>query len=139
MYYNKKQQWIIFGCVNGLVLFTLMFFPYYRDHLAATPLTSCKFLDLTHLYCTGCGGTRAFNALIHFKFLDSLRYNPIVLIGAISFVIYEITMIVYLIKGIKRPFLLKPWMVWTFLTFWFSYAIIRDILLVCGIDMLANI
>ncbi len=139
MYFNKKQQWLIFIGINALVLFILIFFPFYRAHLAGTPLMACKFYKYTKLYCTGCGGTRAFNALVNFRIIDSFKYNPIVPIGAVAFIIYEVTMIVYLIKGTKRPFFVKPWMVWAFLTFWFTYAIIRDILLICGIDMLANI
>ena len=139
MYYNKKQQWIIFGIINGLLLFVLLFFPFYRTYLSGTNFMACKFNKYTNLYCTGCGGTRAFNALIHFKIWDSIRYNPIVPIGAVCFIIYEVTMIYYLIKGTKRPFFVRPWMAWTFLGFWLSYTIIRDILLICGIDMLANI
>lgn len=135
MYYTKKQQWYIFLSVNGLLLLALIVFPFYRDYLAATVLTSCKFHIVTGLYCMGCGATRAFNALMHFKILDAFQYNPAIPVGAIIFMIYEITMIVYLIKGKKRPILVKTWMVWTFLGSWFVYSIVRNILLLNGIDI----
>lgn len=138
MYFSKKQQWYIFLTVNGLLLFALLVFPFYSEYLAATILTSCKFHIVTGLYCMGCGATRAFNALMHFKILDAFRYNPAIPIGALLFVIYEIAIIVYLIKGKTRPILIKSWMVWTFFGCWFVYSIVLNILLLNGIDIIAG-
>lgn len=40
----------------------------------------CYFRTHLGLYCPGCGGTRAFFALLHGHFLQSLKYNPITLL-----------------------------------------------------------
>ncbi len=40
--------------------------------------TQCQFQKLTGLYCIGCGGTRAFNYLVHLHVFKSFYYNPLV-------------------------------------------------------------
>ena len=136
MYFSKKQQWYVFFIVNSLLLFALLAFPFYSKYLAATVLTSCKFHITTGLYCMGCGATRSFYALTHFRIVDAFQYNPAIPIGAFLFILYEIAMIVYLIRGKERPLLVKPWMVWTFFGVWLAYTIVRNILLLNGIDIL---
>lgn len=41
---------------------------------------ACAFRQLTGLNCPGCGGTRAFFALVHGDLLRSLHYNPLTLL-----------------------------------------------------------
>lgn len=38
----------------------------------------CIFHDLTGLYCSGCGMTRAANALLHGNLYQAFRYNMII-------------------------------------------------------------
>ena len=38
-------------------------------------LLPCSFKELTHLYCPGCGGTRAVWYLLHGDLLASFRHN----------------------------------------------------------------
>jgi len=45
----------------------------------------CQFHRLTGLNCPGCGGTRAFYALLHGNFSTALRDNAL-LVGGIFFV-----------------------------------------------------
>jgi hypothetical protein len=40
----------------------------------------CVFHHVTGLNCPGCGGTRAFFALVHGDLLRSIRYNPMTLL-----------------------------------------------------------
>ncbi|MCI9570502.1 MAG: DUF2752 domain-containing protein [Lachnospiraceae bacterium] len=42
----------------------------------------CLFHEITGLYCPGCGGTRAFKALLRGELLLSVLYHPFVLYGA---------------------------------------------------------
>lgn len=44
------------------------------------PFLVCKFKDYTGFSCFGCGLTRSTRAFFHFRFLESLYYNPFVLI-----------------------------------------------------------
>lgn len=36
----------------------------------------CLFHELFHLYCPGCGGTRAFMALLNGRVINAVIYNP---------------------------------------------------------------
>jgi hypothetical protein len=40
----------------------------------------CPFYKITGWYCPGCGGQRAFHALLHGHFLDALRDNFLIFI-----------------------------------------------------------
>ncbi len=43
--------------------------------------SSCIFHELTGLYCPGCGGTRAFFALLKGDLVRSLLFHPVVAYG----------------------------------------------------------
>ncbi len=51
----------------------------------------CVFQVLLGMYCPGCGGTRAVNALFHGHFLLSLWYHPLVPYGAVLYLAYMIS------------------------------------------------
>jgi len=59
---------------------------------------SCSFKDTYNIYCPGCGGTRAMEALSHFDIIRSLYYNPAV----ISLLAFFITLIVSIILEYKK-------------------------------------
>ena len=62
----------------------------------------CLFHVVTGAYCPGCGGTRAFLALLHGRVADSIRLNPLVLYMAVSipsFLLYRF----YCIRKKKAP------------------------------------
>lgn len=61
----------------------------------------CILHHFTDLYCPGCGGTRAFIALIQGQFLKSFYYHPLVLYTAVCLVWYLIKQIVNAISGEK--------------------------------------
>ena len=48
----------------------------------------CLILSLTGWYCPGCGGTRAFLALIKGDIAASLRYHPAVLYLAVFGIVF---------------------------------------------------
>lgn len=41
---------------------------------------ACPFYSLTGLFCPGCGSQRALSALLHGDVLQSLRYNPLLVV-----------------------------------------------------------
>ncbi len=48
--------------------------------------SECAFHQMTGLYCPGCGGTRAFYALLDGDLVRSLLYHPIVAYGYLCIV-----------------------------------------------------
>ncbi len=139
MSFSRKEQWIIFSVINGLLIAAIALFPLYDKYVAVLPLSRCGMLEFLHLYCPACGGTRAFAALLKLDIISSVKYNPVVLMGAISLAAYEIAMIKHLVKGGDREIFVKPWMVFVFLGIWFAYSIVRNVLLAYGIDIVGNV
>lgn len=65
----------------------------------------CICHDLLHLYCPVCGCTRAGLALLRLDFAESLAANPLVIIFAVGFIIYNIMSFCLIIYGKKIPHL----------------------------------
>ena len=38
---------------------------------------ACPFYRYLHLYCPGCGATRALSALLHGRVAEAMHYNPL--------------------------------------------------------------
>ena len=101
----------------------------------------CLFKELFHLYCPGCGGTRAVKELLHFHIIKSFLYHPLVPYLAFLFLYYYIgTTLAVLCKGQRIFFRPRMWMlVWAVVLF-FANVIIRNGLAVfCGIDYIGDI
>lgn len=52
-------------------------FRYVDPNAPGSPLPGCLFYQATHLYCIGCGLTRALFALSHGDVLRALHMNPL--------------------------------------------------------------
>lgn len=63
------------------------------------PVPPCLFYRLTGLYCPGCGGTRAWIALLHGRFLQSLIYHPVVVYGTVIYLVYAVRNLLALLPG----------------------------------------
>ena len=136
---SLKKQWIIFLSVNLGLLLTLLLFPLYEKFIMPLPSNQCISVPMLHLYCPACGGTRAFQSLLQFDLLSSLKYNPIVPVGAVGFAAYEVYMLVFLIKRAERKvFFNRPVFIVT-MALWVIYFIIRNLLLFFGVDVVGDI
>lgn len=98
----------------------------------------CSFKTKFHIYCPGCGGTRALKALLQFHPIKSLYYNPIVIILIITIII-----LVILKTREKRynksVYKIRKRVLNSFLVTWLIYFIFRNILLIYfGIDFLGD-
>ncbi|HBA46954.1 MAG TPA: DUF2752 domain-containing protein [Lachnospiraceae bacterium] len=58
---------------------------YYAWFHRFLPQIPCFFSEVLGIYCPGCGGTRAVEALLHGRFLQALWYHPLVPYGAFLF------------------------------------------------------
>lgn len=58
--------------------------------LKAAPYLSggCRFLAVTGFYCPACGGTRAFNAILHGHLFQALCFNAAVPYAVLMYVLF---------------------------------------------------
>jgi hypothetical protein len=101
-------------------------------------VSGCSFYELTHLYCPGCGGTRALESLFKLDFISSLKYNAILLPGILLFIYYDarIFKAAYLVDDeyiLNNKFI--PVLVYTI--FIVLNFFLRNALLICGVDLMA--
>ncbi len=89
--------------LNGLfLLFLLVIFLYlYLLRVWELPFF-CLFHDRAHLYCPGCGCTRALEELLRLRPLASLLSNPMVLLGGLTLLYYEVAFFIAA-RGGRRP------------------------------------
>ncbi|EKQ56029.1 MULTISPECIES: DUF2752 domain-containing protein [unclassified Clostridium] len=105
------------------------------------PSLPCVIHDYLHLYCPGCGGTRAVKALLNFDLVKSFLCNPFVLYLVGIFLYYYIGSTVTLLTKFKVVvFHFRFWMIYGGLALFIINCIIRNILAVYyGIDYLGDI
>ncbi len=93
----------------------------------------CLFRLVTGFYCPGCGSTRAFFCLIHFKLLQAIYFNPGFVFSFIYISLYMITNTIQLLSknhfkiGLKYKH--RYLIIWVVLLL--ANCIIKNILLIC--------
>lgn len=104
------------------------------------PPMPCMVHDVLHIYCPGCGGTRALFAMLKGHFLQSLYYNPVILSGTLLVLYYEIGVIITLLKkNGKSYFYRKGTFAYLYIVFIVVFAIVRNYRLIAfGIDPLGD-
>lgn len=101
-------------------------------------LTHCPFREVFHVYCPGCGGTRAVFALARLRLLTSLRLNPLPLLTILWLVIF-------ILAGKREPGLRRKTrlrsliLLGMVLMVFILYSAVRNILLLgWGIDLVGD-
>lgn len=105
------------------------------------PSLPCTIHDILHLYCPGCGGTRAVKSLLNFNLAKSLLCNPFVLYLVVIFLYYYIgTTIAIITKHKLILFYFKFSMLYLGIILFFGSCIVRNILAIYyKIDYLGDI
>ena len=67
---SSKRAVLAVGVVVALLVFLYIWNP---SDISYFP--KCPFLALTGYQCPGCGTLRGIHALLHFRIVDALRYN----------------------------------------------------------------
>lgn len=70
-----------------LILLVIIYNAFFSD----IPIFSCYIYDNFHIYCPGCGSTRAFISLLNFDIIKSFYYNSAVLYSVIILFLYLFT------------------------------------------------
>lgn len=101
--------------------------------------TECVFKKVFHMYCPGCGGTRAWKALIRLNILQSLYDNPVVILLILTEIAVAITRCIDKRRKKCSLYKVRIAVYVGFLVLWFLFFLIRNYLLMkCGIDMLGD-
>ena len=91
----------------------------------------CRVFSHFHMYCPGCGGTRALIALARFDIIRSLQYNPFILV----LIIYNL---IFFYQLFPKKQIVKNSTAFIIIGLWILYSIICNIFLVYfGIDWLS--
>lgn len=135
-----KRDYIIVNVVVGgacLFLFGFMLLQRY-DILPTLP---CIMHALLHIYCPGCGGTRALFSLLHGRILASLLYNPAVITGGLMILYYEVGVLLTLLRKDGRYYFTRSLkLVYAYLIMVVTFAVVRDyLLLVQHIDLIKDV
>ena len=75
--------------IGGTLLFV-----FFGDKILAAG-GDCLFKKISGFYCIGCGGTRAFNYLVHLHILKSIFYHPFVPYTYFAYFFYTINSFLY--------------------------------------------
>ncbi len=134
-----KRDFIFVNILVGVaVLLTFLFMLLQR--IAVIPSMPCIIHDVMHIYCPGCGGTRAMFALLQGHVLESLYYNPAVVLGVALGLHYELGIIITLIKKNGKRYYCTNWIPLIVCgAILLAFTIIRNYLLIgWGYDMLQD-
>lgn len=99
----------------------------------------CFFKVFLHMYCPGCGGTRAVDSFLHGHFVQSFLYHPVIVYVFVMFLFYFIpaTYTFLLKRDGKLHYKFHMASLWGLLGIIVIHFIARNILLLCfGIDYL---
>ena len=101
----------------------------------------CGLKSFFHLYCPGCGGTRALEHLLHLRLIESLLCNPLVLFMAVCLIYYWLKTLIELIRQHGDAyFSIHLGFLWAFLIILVGFFFIRNFLLLqFGIDYLGEL
>ena len=103
-------------------------------------LFSCRVASKLHLYCPGCGGSRAVFALCQGRVFAALRYYAPLPIAAALLILSDIRMLLFLMKKSSFP---SRRFGYTCMIICLSAValqfVLRNVLLFFGIDFLGDI
>lgn len=91
--------WVILAALG-------MAFLLWKYGLGGPVISRCWIWEHWHLYCPGCGGTRAVIALAHGRLLRSFYYHPAVPVTAALAAVYMISQTLWRMRG-RRGWVLR--------------------------------
>ena len=129
---KTKKRWLIFIIINAAVLISIpLFLTYVRIvRRINSPLLYCPLHDIFKIYCPTCGMTRALYSLLNGNIPASLRYNPFLIIGAVTFVAADVIAASEIALNRKNACRWLPAAVVVFLICMILFTVMRDVMLI---------
>lgn len=109
---KKKLLFIIF--------FMSLIVVYYIANKLCGFAIPCIFYKITGFYCPGCGVTRLLFSLLKLDFYQAFRYNPLIFVLLICYVIYKLI-------NLKYHFKLPKYTVYIVLLVVILFGVLRNI------------
>ena len=106
VYQMSKSEKRIFLFMSILLFLFLVFLVFY--HIKDIEFhkfgqNDCGLKLFFHLYCPGCGGTRAVDPFLHGRFIHSLLLHPTILYLFVFFLSYYIPSLLLILGIRKKP------------------------------------
>lgn len=90
-------------------------------------LLPCPSYTLIHVYCPGCGSTRAVTSLLHGDILLSLRQNAVIIVMILLALMFYIELVLKVFgKSFRFPLIHNEKFYYVLLGVWFVYAVLRN-------------
>lgn len=98
---NEKRIFVLMSVL--LILFIAFLFFYHKTNVNFynSSGTSCGLKQYFHLYCPGCGGTRALDAFLHGHLIHSFMLQPVIMYLFAYFLSYYIPAL-FLLTGLRK-------------------------------------
>lgn len=119
MILEKKNLKLAILAILGLFIY---FFISEKYHFAIP----CLFYTITGYYCPGCGITRLAFSCLKLDFYQAFRYNPLVFILIILFIIFKLLQII-IKKLIKIDLEIPNYIYYILLIIILLYGILRNV------------
>lgn len=143
MVFFMKEIKIWFSIINLTLVFGILYFILYKTLSFEVTFTfmPCILHDIVHIYCPGCGGTRALVALLNFNFIESFLSNPLVIFILIIFSYFYFGILITILKNNgKQYFKFGNWIIYGLVIILIFTGIIRNIIMVFnGYDYLGDL
>ncbi len=137
---NKRRNiFLTMLAVNGGILAVSVIYALLFHFFPS--LFECRFKELFHLYCPGCGGSRAVVSLLYLDIVGSFIKFPPLYIAIAAIAEIDIRLLVALIRKDGAPIRqYRPTLFIVFAASVILHFILRNFLLLCfGIDPLGDI
>lgn len=102
---DRTQDWLFYISACTAVILAAL---YLSGIDFSDFLPGCYIYGRYHIYCPGCGGTRAVRSLLGGDFVQSFLYHPFVPYAAVVYILFLCSNVLYRLRAVKKRFLLRP-------------------------------
>lgn len=88
---------------------------------------ACPLLQVTGLYCPGCGGLRSAHAVVHGDFAAALQDNALAVVGYALFAVLWTVWVIRAARGRPLRLELTPVRLWTVGALLLVFTVVRNL------------